>query len=259
LEFGISTLYLSGKPFQNVLQTLEANGAECHSWERIDEDSFKLNKRRVKALKDLQSSFGFKYTVHGPFCDFNISSVNTALRRLSIKALEESLYHAAQLDVKMFVIHAGFYGAYASVYPNATQRLNLESITYLAKRAEDLGVPIAVENMPSNLPAILVKVEDVKAFFKQLGSISVGLALDVGHANTVGQLRLFIKQLSKRIVHVHLHSNRGDFDTHNELGEGTVDWVWLVKTLKRRGFKGYIMVESVFKPFESFRKLKNLR
>jgi len=259
MKLGISTLHLSGKLFQNVLQTLKTNGAECQCWELIDDDSFKLNKRRIKALKDLQSSFGFKYTVHGPFCDFNISSINTAMRRLSIKALEESLSHAAQLDAKMFVTHPGFYGVYTSVYLNATQRLNLESITYLAKRAEDLGVPIAVENMPSNISATLAKVEDFKTFFKQLGSISVGLALDVGHANTVGQLQLFVKQLGKRITHVHLHSNRGHSDTHNELGEGTVDWVWLVKTLKRRGFKGYIMVESVFRPLESLRKLKNLR
>jgi sugar phosphate isomerase/epimerase len=258
MKLGISTLYLSGKPFHKVLQTIETNCKECNIWELIDEDRFKLNKQRIRVLKELQSSYGLKYTIHGPFSDFNIASINAALRKLSIKAYEESLSNAAKLDAKMFVIHPGFYGAYTSVYPGLTQKLNLESINHLAKVAGNLGVPIAVENMPTNLSATLVEVKDFEIFFKKLSSIPVGLVLDVGHANTVKQLQLFIKKLGKKITHIHLHSNNGNFDTHSELGEGDVDWVELIKTLKRRKYSGHIIIESVFKPFESYRKIRKL-
>jgi sugar phosphate isomerase/epimerase len=258
MKLGISTLYLSGKTFRKVLQTIETNYKGCNTWELIDEDSFKLNKERTRVLKELQSSYSLKYTIHGPFCDINIASINTRLRKISIKAYEKSLSNAAKLDAKMFVIHPGFYGAYSSVYPGLTQKLNLESITHLATVAENLGVPVAVENMPINLSATLVEVKDFEIFFKKLSSIPVGLALDVGHANTVKQLPHFIKQLGKKITHIHLHSNNGHSDTHSDLGEGNVDWVELIKTLRRRKYSGHIIIESIFKPFESYRKVRKL-
>lgn len=258
MKIGLSTLFLSGKPSKKCLSILEEYGSVCKGWEIVDENKMKLNGKIVRKLKELAASYEFEYCVHAPFCDLNIASLNPALLRISLKAVEQSVAQAAHLEAKMFVFHPGFRGALDSFYPDLAWKVNLKSVEQISKLAESLSLPHAVENMPQSIPAVLSRVEDFQEFFSNMESVSLGFALDIGHSNIVGQTELFIRRFRRKISHVHLHDNQGDRDAHMELGVGTASWLSTVRKLQTIGFNGYFVVESIYNPYESFLKLKEV-
>jgi sugar phosphate isomerase/epimerase len=69
----------------------------------------------------------------------------------------------------------------------------------------------------------------------------LGICLDVGHANTTGKLKEFVK-LKKNIVNLHVHDNMGEFDQHLPVGSGNIDFPWLLRSLS--GYKGRYVIES---------------
>jgi sugar phosphate isomerase/epimerase len=253
MKIGLSTLYLTTKPFKQAVKTLENLSGECKIWEIVDECKLRLNKLKVQTLKELKKSFSFEYTVHSPFCDINIASINPQIRRFTLKIIKKSMMFAREIEAKMYVIHPGFYDLFNL---KTTEKLNLQSVKILAKYAEDLGVPIALENLPKELRS-LTKVEDFERFFGMIDEAKLWIALDVGHAYTVRQLNLFLEKFKDKIKHVHLHNNNGDGDFHLGLDEGSIDWKNVVRRLKENGFNGFIVVEATSKPFESYLKLKH--
>jgi sugar phosphate isomerase/epimerase len=256
LNFGISTLYLIGKRIDEIFLTLEKHGEECKVWELTLNGNFKLNKKIIKKLLDYNSTYGFKYFLHMPFTDLNLASLNSSIRRLTLKTLKKSLEYAYELEVKVAVIHPGFRGPIDYFYPGEAERQNLNSILLLMGKAEDLGVSLSVENMTKGSRALLITVEDFEKFFSNPELENLKLTLDVGHAHTVGQLNLFLRKFKHKINHVHLHDNDGSGDLHLGLGDGTIKWRLITRELKT--FNGNLIIESIEKVYESYRKMKKM-
>jgi sugar phosphate isomerase/epimerase len=61
---------------------------------------------------------------------------------------------------------------------------------------------------------------------------SVGICLDLGHANITTGVTAAIATLNTRIRSVHVHDNKGVKDEHLFPGDGTIDWAAAVKALK---------------------------
>ena len=86
----------------------------------------------------------------------------------------------------------------------------------------------------------------------------MGLALDIGHANTYGQVEDFLTKFSDKIVHVHAHDNLGEIDQHLGIGYGNIDWEKAAKLLKRANFDKTIIIESVEHVEESMARIEHL-
>ncbi|MFB0543962.1 MAG: sugar phosphate isomerase/epimerase family protein, partial [Candidatus Bathyarchaeia archaeon] len=119
------------------------------------------------------------------------------------------------------------------------------------------GVEAAIENVPEPFSFLLKSVEDFERFYSELGG-ELGMVLDVAHANIRGETEKFLERLGKRIVHVHVSDNRGDEDTHFQVGLGTVRWAETVEGLKKIGFGGGVIIESYSGIKESLRLLEKL-
>jgi sugar phosphate isomerase/epimerase len=255
ITLGISNLYLVGKPFEAVEKVMER--IRVKHWELIDEDTLRLNADRVKILKDLKSTFNLHYVVHAPFADTNLASFNAELREVILRQLERSLYHTYRLDSSLWVTHPGMHTGLSAVYPGRDYEINLRSIERLARKAEDLGITIAVENMPKPFRYFFEEVGELERFLHDLRSDNVEVAFDIGHANTAGQVNAFIERLSDRIVHAHAHDNDGSFDDHLPIGEGSVDWKSVLTELYKRGFKGILTTETK-NPLADLKRLSEL-
>jgi len=119
----------------------------------------------------------------------------------------------------------------------------------------DLPLQLSIENIPSAGP------ESFNELFSRLAGTEleiedrVGMCLDLGHANlfpgTINDYLAYIERLAPHvpIVHLHLHENYGDDDTHMPLFSGPSERdpsgiERFVERMKLRGFSGCIILEQ---------------
>lgn len=256
MKIGLSMLYCLGQPFSYLLKELRNVKVECV--EVLDEGYHAFNDRRVRAMKRIAQERGLQVTVHSPFADVNIASPVGSFREAVLKRLKRSIHLSSQLDASLWVFHPGLKTGISHFYPDQDWELNLRSVHELNDTAEQCGIEISIENCPEPFPFLLRSVTDFSRFYDELGETEIGLTLDVGHANINNQIYEFIEKFSERIVHAHLHDNRGDFDSHLGIGDGNIDWEAVVEAFRSIDFKGILLVESEKNVKESLRKLKTL-
>ena len=82
---------------------------------------------------------------------------------------------------------------------------------------------------------------EILGMIESLDRDNAGLTLDMGHANTNGLVLDFMADLGK-VIHVHLHDNKGRSDEHLELGKGTIKWKDVMPKFKN--YKGRFVTEA---------------
>ena len=99
-----------------------------------------------------------------------------------------------------------------------------------------------------NLENLSETAEDLEPVINEVPSL--GLTLDVGHANLGGsenKSMAIIEKFGRLIRHVHLHDNRGGQsqadDLHLPIGDGTVDFRAIMTSLVRVGYGGAVTLE----------------
>ncbi len=254
-KIGLSMLYTLGQPFNNMIKRLGA--VETNYVEIVDDGLHTLNKRRISRLNHAAKSRNLTFTVHCPFADINIASPSKPMLKASLKRLRQSMEYANQLNAALFVLHGGLHGGISPFYPGKDWKQNVQSLCQLSETARDLGLTVAVENLPKKYGGIMKAPEDFVKLYEET-NLDMGIVLDVGHANLETQTEPFLKQLPEKIWHLHLSDNVGEQDQHLGIGDGKIDWQRLAETLKAIGYDRMIMVESIFQAEESLAVLKRL-
>lgn len=130
-----------------------------------------------------------------------------------------------------------------------------EGIRPLLRRTAEAGLALAIENMPEHSPEMF---NELFARLRGLGgdpTAHVGMCLDLGHANlcaaTQNRYLEFVDRLDPQvpIIHLHLHENWGDADSHVPLFTGPSSnddsgIRGLIARLQRRRFAGSIILEQ---------------
>jgi len=232
---------------------------DLRSIELVDEGLHALNQKRVTALRKIALDNGFEFTVHAPFADINIASPNPVLRRVMLERLEKSLGYAHALKCKQWVFHSGWKSGVSEFYPNLDWQTNLRSVRSLMATAKKLNVDIAIENTPEPFSFLVKHMRDIALFYSELGNdMGLGIAFDVGHANTTKEIFDFINKFGDKIVHVHVSDNEGKYDQHKGVGYGKIEWRAVAKALKAIKYKGVIVCESVDHVLESLETMRHL-
>lgn len=206
--------------------------------EVLDDWKDRIEGKKAKALLEMASSYGTKFTVHSPILDMNIASANARFRSLSVKLVNESIDHAALIGARVVVVHPGSSSPLDDYYSGVHWGYNIASLRAIESHAEDLGIAAAIENMPGHTRAFLRSPAE---FFllEELG-FKLDITLDVGHANTTGNLKEYIERLKPHIAHVHIHDNNGAYDEHLVAGKGTIDWGYLTSVLSFEKITGVV-------------------
>jgi sugar phosphate isomerase/epimerase len=254
-EIGLSMLYCLDESFNAALKRLPE--VTVKHIEVPDEGLHALNKRRIKQLKQASEAYNLDFVVHAPWAGINIATPSPDLRRAVLKRLTKSLVLAGQLDCRLWLFHPGSKTGLSHIYPGKDWQLNLQSVRALLKVARKEGVEIAIENTPEPFPSLMKSVDDFRRFYEELGD-DIGMVLDVAHANLNNQIRGFMEQFSKKIVHVHVSDNKGASDLHMGLGQGNIDWNAFAKSVKTTDYSNLIMIESTDHIEESIQLLQKL-
>lgn len=177
----------------------------------------------VESLREVRESHGVTYSLHAPYNDANPGTLNESLRRATVESIVETLDTAAAIGASAVVVHGGTVsGDYPDHVREYAREQAVRTIRAAARHAEDVGVPLCVENQRTksakryhtSTPARLA------AFLDDVGVDApyLGVTLDVGHAKATGvDYESFVEAVGERIVVVHLHDNDGTSDDHDPL------------------------------------------
>ncbi len=255
-KFGLSMLYVLSKSFNRM--TTELGKVETDIIELVDDGTHALSRQRVQILNEVAKNYNLKYSIHAPFADINIASPSKTMRKAGLKRLRQSMQFAHDLDAYLVVFHPGGRSAISDFYPGANWKQNQESIKQLHKWATDLGIKLAMENLPEKYGFLMNTPQDFIRFYEETGLEDIGIVLDTGHAHLEGQTLAFLQKLPQKVVHIHISDNHGLVDEHLGLGDGTIDWITFAKEVKAANFSGTVLTEAVFNAKETLRKVKQL-
>lgn len=186
-----------------------------------------LPGKSLETVAGLVAQTGQRATVHAPFFDLSPGAMEPMVREVTLRRLTQSLQAAARLGAHLMVVHPG-YDRWR--YPNlAATWTDHAAATFapLVALAEQYDCRLALENIYEESPETLV------GLVEQLDSPWFGHCFDIGHWRLFGRLsqERWLAAVVGRLLHLHLHDNRGVNDDHLPIGEGLIDFAPLFTAL----------------------------
>lgn len=253
MKIGASMLATEDKTIEESLEYFDNNKYIEYVEILHDYPYWGLNNNRE--LIDLINSYSLKYTIHSPFIDLNIASLNPALAKLSVKEIKRSIELAGKIDSDIVVVHPGFVSFNGRGKEDIIYEIGKEGLKSIGEYAKDNGVDACIENLP-NIEGFMY--QDISHLNDTLVELDLPMTLDIGHAHTAGFTPEEIYFDS--IKHIHVHDNPGDDDTHLALGEGTFDVNGFFDVFIKNNYEGIYMLELINVDFieKSLEYMKNL-
>jgi sugar phosphate isomerase/epimerase len=210
-------------------------------WEIVADGNYRLdNPDNFAMIRENLESTGLLATVHAPYSDLNLASLNYPIWRESIRQICSCIHHAADLTDRV-TIHPGFVSPVGRLVPEKVWEMQKAALVEIGRYAEDHGVLACVENMISIKDFLCRYPEEILGLTE--GIPGIGITLDVGHANTNGLLDAFLRYI-KEVNHLHIHDNHGQSDEHLALGDGTIDWKRVGPAIARDYSGGVVVIEG---------------
>lgn len=236
----------SSKVWDDPSWVLGILDAGFDGWEISADGNYRLDTEKgFNTVKKTIEETGIPVTVHAPFSDLNIASVNSCIWEETIRQLERTIEIAAELTDTV-VIHPGYLSPVSRHDPSSAWHRHKDACVRLGEVAEHVGVAACLENMP-NLEDFFCRCPDeLDGFVEGTG---MKIALDIGHANTNANLDRFCKILLPKAYHMHIHDNHGGQDEHLSVGSGNINWTKLMPKLIQN-YHGKIIVVEGRNPLE---------
>jgi len=264
LPIGISTWVYFWRPLREVLKDIaEVGYPHVEMWA----DKTHLDPRispDLLALKDLLNSLHLKvHSVHAPFSDIDIASLDERKRRNPLELIKKSMESCSEIEGEIVIVHpcstemSGNDQSYLKA-KNKTEG----SLCTLATFAEKLGIKIAVENLP-NIGgwSFGTEVSELSNLISKINNPRLSLCLDTGHA-FVGRenvdLSKDVFECGKNLIALHIQDTDGKRDRHWLPGQGIINWAQFMKDLISIDYQGALTLEISGSPEFTERNVDNI-
>jgi len=173
-------------------------------------------ERLSRALQENQ----LETTLHGPFMDLSPGGVDRKVKEVTRDRLSKTIELAHIFKPKMIVFHPGYEKWKFDGDVKLWLDSSLETWKPLVKRAEDMGLSLAIENVFEETPA------SIKNLLEEIDSPHFRFCFDTGHHNVFSKtpLPIWMDILGGFMGEVHLHDNHKEMDEHLPMGEGRFDF-----------------------------------
>ena len=211
-------------------------------------DSITLSDvRKASELLDHNPSLSF----HAPFMDLSPGAVDSLVRGATMKRFNHILDIAGVMHPKAIVCHSGYEKWRYALKPEWWLEMSLLTWRDLNKRAADIGVKLAIENIFEDEPS------NLKMLMEHMNSDNFGICFDTGHCNLFSKVRLedWMEALNPHIIELHLHDNDRSSDQHLPVGDGTFAFGKFFHLLKNRDCIHTIEAHS---PDKVMRSMENI-
>jgi sugar phosphate isomerase/epimerase len=181
----------------------------------------------IDALKN-KLDYRPRLSIHAPFMDLSPGAVDVKVREVTIKRFSDMLDISESLMPEVIVFHSGYdrwkYDNRVEIWLEGS----LETWRPINKKAADMGIKIAVENIFEDEP------ENLRRLVSAIDSDNFGICFDTGHFNLFSKLTLteWLGIIKPYVKELHLHDNARYKDEHLAIGEGDFDFQTLFTELK---------------------------
>ncbi|MFA4861941.1 sugar phosphate isomerase/epimerase family protein [Methanoregula sp.] len=209
-------------------------------WEIVADGNYRLDDPAAfQRIRDVVGSTNLKVTVHAPFGDLNLATLNDPIWQESVRQIISCIEHASELTDRV-TIHPGYLSPVGKLMPDKIWGLQKEALRRIGRSAADHGVLACLENMIGIKEFLCRFPEELIGMTE--GIEGIGMTFDFGHANTIGKVNAFLPHVGKA-NHIHIHDNHGVSDEHLPLGDGTIPWKTVGKGVAAR-YSGVVVVEG---------------
>ena len=230
----------SAKVWDDIQWVYGIEEAGYAGWEIVADGNYRLEKPgNLEKIKEVIASTRLGITVHAPYGDLNLATLNDPIWHESIRQIEVCIERAGELTDRV-TIHPGYLSPAGKLLPQKVWELQKEALRRIGKCAVEHGVLACLENMISQKEFLCRDAGELMGMAE--GIEGIGLTFDFGHANTLGKVPEFLSNIG-HANHIHIHDNHGLSDEHLPLGDGTIDWKTVGKTIAAR-YSGVIVVEG---------------
>lgn len=212
-------------------------------------------QEHVSALREVADRHDIHYTVHAPFRDVNICSLNDAVYQAAKRDTVRSVELADALDARLVNLHPGIHAYFPMSRIADMKAREVEVIRAACEQAEAKGILVTIENL-IDTNSHFEDTWTLDGLFETVAAVDhplLGYCLDTGHAHQAGvDVATAVSRLAagpsrrlRSLVHLHAHDNHGGpIDEHLPVGDGTIDWPAVARALQEAGFAGDVVFET---------------
>jgi len=193
------------------------------------EDLDACQEKDVQHLSEVLEENQLENTLHGPFMDLSPGGVDRRVKNVTCDRFLKTMELAHFFKPKMIVFHPGYERWKFDGDVKLWLESSLQTWRPLVKKAEEMGLTLAVENVFEENP------DSIKNLLEEIGSPHFRFCFDTGHHHVFSKtpLPVWIKALGAFLAEVHLHDNHKEMDEHLPVGEGGFDFDQLFTLLSQ--------------------------
>lgn len=165
-----------------------------------------------------------RFILHAPFAELHPCAIDPLVRGIAIQRFRQAAKLCERYSIKRMVVHTGFVpNVYFPVW--FVEQSAIFFREFLSECPADFR--IMIENVMDPDP------QPIFDMVCAIGDERAGICLDVGHANAVSKLPIqqWLRVLSPKLTHLHVHDNDGSWDTHSIPGDGNLGFPGLFDDL----------------------------
>ena len=184
MKIGASMLATEDRTIEEALEYFDSNKyidyveiVHDYPYRGINDDS---------ELIDLINSYDLKYTIHAPFIDINIASLNPAVADFSVREIERSIDLANMIDSNLVVVHPGILGFHGRGKEDLVYQISEKHLEVIGNYSKDCGVDACIETLPNITDFMFMDVNQLKKLISQILILHLlmiwgGYFMDVHH------------------------------------------------------------------------------
>jgi L-ribulose-5-phosphate 3-epimerase len=208
-----------------------------HYWPSLDDHAHE--RRAISRL--LRERHLRILTLNQPNLDINLSSSVPEMRQHSCRVIGEALRLAAEWNAMGVVVNPGKDNPVLPARPQDLRDWFRRSLDAIIPLAEQLGVQLIVKNHPLSY---LHRADELAAFFDVYGWTGIGLGYDVANgAFSRENPHEALQCVTSRLRVVYAADTGLDVFQHAPIGDGTVAFSKIAKTLRSLGYVGQTVLE----------------
>lgn len=241
----IMKIGMMNDPAKNLIDEITFAGENKFDFIDLTIEPPKAQVNDIKADKVLSLCKKYRLEVIG-HTNFYLpwASPIKRLKEASIKEILEHIKLFNKLGVKLVSIHSHWYQPNSSK-EEIVHRI-IESLKELISQAKQYNIKIMLEHQPNGF---LNTPESLLPIFNEVKNLY--FLLDVGHAQVAGNAKNLTKEFllhfGDKLAHVHFSDNKGTSDDHLPIDAGVIDWVDIIKQLKKNNYVKTVTLEIFVK------------